>query len=192
MTIDRIQSQGSQYSLLPSSDQLALDLGGDTSARVAAMALLAAKGSRDAAQDARNAEEHQLRAHEDEQVRQLHEQADAERDAGLAQAAGQLASGGLMILSTASSKQGDGWIGGAKASEGLGTAGSALLSHDAAEHQADAVEAGNLAAASKRRLDDLEQGLDQARNFQDTAIEFLRSASRTASETDRAAIFVRG
>lgn len=199
MTIDRVQSPPIQYDLLPDSEDLARELGGDVHAEVAAMVLLAAKDSRDGAREAKTHEERLLRATEDAQVEHMHAQADAVRSAAWYQGVGQIGAGFAQVGSALSlDKAGrpteDSEIVGAGGEifSGLTSLASAESRFAAAKHEADATSASNLGAESKRRIEDIRADLDDARDLKNAALDFLRNTTQAEAATDQAAIFLRG
>jgi hypothetical protein len=194
MTIERTSTMPAQYSLLPSSDELAAELGGDIGAQVAAMVLLAARDNRNAAREAQRAEEANLFEQQRAEVEAMHAQADATRSAALDAARGKIFAGSADIgaalvidpqRAAALSALGD---------LGAGVQDLRASQHDfqAAEHSADATRAGNLAEASARRLDQLDSVIDDARDLKNDALSFLRGIRQTENQTDEAAIFLRG
>lgn len=193
MTIDRVQSQSPEIFVLRSAEQLALDLGGDPSARIAAMALIASKETRDATQEARAREEQHLQAQEVAQVRAMHAQADALRRASTIEGISQVAGGGLQIAAaTLDQCETAKALGGAtEVLGGMGKVGSAQERFVASVHEANSVRSGQLAEASARRFRDLESSLDQARDLRNAAVDFLRTATRIEHESDQASI-IRG
>lgn len=174
-------------------DELALELGGDVAARAAAMALIASKHGRDAASEARQAEEQRLAAQQEAQIEHMHDQAEAMRAAAWAQAGAQLIGAGLDFaggMSTDLSAKVAAQAA-SKGTEALGNLSASGHRFDGAIAEAAAVRSGQLASATERRLDDLQTATQEASDLRREAIEFFRSAGQIETATEQA-IFVRG
>jgi hypothetical protein len=170
------------------------DLGGDVNARVAAMVLGAARDSRDAADQARVAEEENLREQEAQQVQAMHEQADAIRAAGNWALGGAIVSGGTQLVGAAGGFGGDRepYETGGKLVGAAAQYGGKL--EDAHKTDLDATEttAKNHVEASTRRLGDIKELRSDARDLKQAAVDFLRESTRTRGEIDRAPLSIRG
>jgi hypothetical protein len=208
MNIDKTAgSDSARLALGASADGVDGQFDGDVNAQVAAMMLVHAKESRDLNDTAREAEEKHLKEQQDAQVQAMHDQADAVRTAGFADCLGAVFQGGLTMMGGAITMNGATASGGGLAPcdqgtvtylNGFGQLGGAAgkfvgdmeRAHEK-DLEADGVDDGNHADQAKRRLDDLKEQRQDARELTKTAVDFLRQAEQTKGEADRAAVSIR-
>lgn len=182
---------------LNSVDELAVELGGDTNAQVAAMLLKHAHDTKRQTRTARMHEEHHLRDQEANQVKKMREQADLEYSAAVKRATGQMVNGlaqmgaGVAGMSGTDELQTKALTGGGEMFKGGMDLSAASNDLDASNREADGVAAGNRAKASERRLEDLKAEESDATELIRTALDFVRGASDAAAQANRTAIFQR-
>jgi hypothetical protein len=186
-----------------STEALALELGGDPAAQLAALALKMSHDSREAGQAARSAEEQNILEHQGRQIEALHAQADAIRAAGWARGLAQIGSGGLQVaggLSTLSNlpktelqavtvgAESKVFTGSADVLAGGGEIIGSSFDARAQEHAAAATAANHRAEAGERRLDGISEELAAARELARDAIDFLREARGIQNSTEQAPV----
>lgn len=175
-----------QKSVILNYDDTVAELGGDTTAMVAAMVLDNAKNQRHSADDARVAEEQHIAAYEDKEVQEMHEQADHIREGSLFKAAGDVADGTAKIIGTFDKNIDlDAPV---KIVHAVGTIGAGQEEAAKTDSEARGKAAGDMAAASIRRLQDIKDLKSDAQDAVRSALEFLRNAQQTKATTDQAPI----
>lgn len=181
------------YSSSPPSDELALDFGGDRHAGIAALMLLSASETREAARATRASTESALRAAEQREIDALHAQADAIRDAGFMRGAAEIGAAGLGFAagSTQSAVASNVCSSGATALRGAAGMMSSAEEASGKRHEAAEVAARGDAGRCARSLADVSDLQEEARTMANRAIELLRSMQGTRAATDQAALFIR-
>jgi hypothetical protein len=182
--------------MLMSERDLITELGGDTNATVAAMLLKQSQEKRDCLREERDAQEEQLSHFEQAEVASLREKAEALRDAGMAEAFGDIAGGvftaGSGLAGCADLKGSAALLEGCgKAAPGAGMLVAVGPNERAGQAEADKTQFENMAAEAKRRLDDIRDDDHDARDLLKSAIDFLREVNRTKSEGDQTAVSIR-
>ena len=97
MSIGRIDTGSSVVTMMSTEHDIAMDLGGDINAQVAAMLLVNARDARNNAKVERGAQEEIALAEEHQQIEKLHEQADEIRKAGRERGVAMMVGGGLTV-----------------------------------------------------------------------------------------------
>lgn len=196
MTIGRVDSTPNTVSLLDLDQQLNTGLAGDSGAEIAALLLLAARDSRNAASTARQAEEQRLTTLQDQQVEALYDQADATRAAGWAQGMGLMISGGFAVAGAVAST--DGSQTAAQAYAGPGSIAKGGLDLLASGYQfqanvssAEATDAGNQAKQAERRLQQLGEAQSDAAQLARAAIQAASDLARSQTAGEQATMFLR-
>jgi hypothetical protein len=197
MSIQTVQN--TTYNFSADQSELAAELGGDTSAQIAAMLLDHAHDSRETNREARLHEEQHLVAQQEREFEMMMEQADHIRSAGFAEGISMMVAGtfniaaGVVTAGTADAKAiGTSLSGGAQASQGAGKFFAGIEEAEGQESAAAAKQASHRSGASERRLDDLRTEAQEARELVRTVIDFLRDMGRTEAATDQAGIYLRG
>lgn len=197
-------------SVIQSVDQLAIQLGGDPQAYLAAMVLKFAGERRDDGQRMRSNTENLIQRMEHRQVQEMREQADKIRMAGVfAGAGGILGGAATMVAGNAMGDAADAAKGGndalaethratAKLFEGggavtkaVGDGGSGVFGGYAKDDEASSIAAANRANANIRRLDSIEDDLDSANDMENRALDFLEQINKTTAETEQS-LYIRG
>lgn len=182
---------------LNSVDELAVELGGDTNAQVAAMLLKHAHDTKRQTRTARMHEEHHLRDQEATQVKRMREQADLEYHAAVKRAAGGMVSGLTQMGAGVACMSGT-----AEAETKVATGGGELFKAGmdglaagddlkASNREIEGVAADQRAQASARRMEDLKAAESDATELIRTALDFVRGASDADAQANRTAIFQR-
>jgi hypothetical protein len=188
MSIQNVQN--TTYNFTPNQSDLATELGGDTSAQIAAMLLEHAHESREGASEARQREEQNLAAQQAREVEMMREQAAHIRAAGVAEGVSLMVGGGLNMMAAGTNTPV--LSGAAEVSKGFGKLSASIEEARGQESAADAKQAGHHASAAERRLEDIGTEAQEARELVRTVIDFLRDVGRTETATDQAAIYLRG
>ncbi|MCA9600032.1 MAG: hypothetical protein KC776_42305 [Myxococcales bacterium] len=191
---------GSVIMLQNSEEQLAVELGGDTNAQMAAMMLKHGSDRRTATRHMRHQEEKHLEAMEAKEVSKLREQAREELVAARQKAVGKMVGGALGITS--------GVVGGCFEGKGAEYAASSLKASQsgvegaseyvaagsadrASQAQIASKEASNKAEEAKRRMEDLKDDEQSAREIVRSAVDFLKNITQGKADVERAALFNR-
>ncbi len=177
-----------------SEASLAAELGGDVNAQVAAMMLKHGHEKRANAREMRHAEEDNLRSHEQQQVSKLREQAEQVLAAAKRAAYGKIASGGLQMtgagVSILGGKKADPWSAGLKGAATGAEGGSELWAADATHEgklaEIASTEADHRSAEAKRRMDDLRDEEQSAKEIIKSTFDFLKEASEAKAGIERA------
>jgi hypothetical protein len=192
--------------LLNDKHQIALELGGDVEAQLAAMVLVYANENEERADQARDATEDMIRDAGDKQVSELRQQADDIRSGGFVAALGGVLGGaatvgsgihGVTQIDLSSSEAVLDKVGSVqKVIEGTGTVvdalgqgGAAAYQGAASHHEANATAADNDAAAAERRLDEINDDIDKARDLYNDVLDFLESVNQSQAATNQSVIY---
>lgn len=191
-----IEATRSTPLMMMSEGDLISELGGDTNATVAAMLLKNSQQDRECLREERHAEEAQLSRFEEAQVTSLREKAEAQRDAGTAEAWGEIIGGGFTAVSGVAgafeAKNAATMLDGVgKAAPGASKLFAADANLRAGQAEADATQSEHMASEAKRRIDDIRDDDHDARDLLKSAIDFLRDVNRTKSEGETAAVSIR-
>jgi hypothetical protein len=195
--------QPSIITLLNSSDTIAIELGGDTEAQLAAMVLTFAHDNEERADEARRLTESMIREAGEEQVQQMRDQADDLRWGGVLGGLGTSLAGaatlGGGIAGLESARDGasdavvqctrDRWQGASGVLDGSGQFANAYYTGEAGHHEANATAAGNELAAAERRLDQIEADLDDADDLEDSALDFYEQSVETQAATNQTVVY---
>ncbi len=205
--IDSVNNNNqSSIILLNDQHQIALELGGDVEAQLAAMVLVHASENEDRADQARDATEDMIREAGDKQVSELRDQADDIRSGGFFAAAGGVLGGAAMVgsglhgVSKIDLTSGKALLadvgntqkiieGGGTIANGLGQGANAGYQGAAAHHEANATSAANDASAAERRLDEINDDIDEARDMYNDGLEFLDTVNQTQAATNQSVIY---
>lgn len=170
---------------------------GDTASQVAAMMLEHTRLSRALNQEQKQSEEAWLRLQQENQVRELRNQADLTRQAGMVQGFFTMVAGGAGIAAGVASGTGDDALasslnGGAKAAEGGAGFMGAYYKGEADNAGVRATEFEHLTQESERRLEDLAEARAHVRDLSQSAFDHLRAIQQTEAATNQAIATWRG
>lgn len=195
MSTNGVNNSGSStLAMWQSESALAAELGGDVNAQVAAMMLKHGHDKRANVRQVRHSEEDNLRAHEERQVSKLREQADHVLAAAKRAAYGKIASGGLQIAGggVAIGGANQGWSAGLKGAsagvEGGTELWAANASHEGKLAEIASTEADHRSAEAKRRMDDLRDEEQGAREIIKSTFDFLKEANEAKAGIERAVL----
>lgn len=183
-------------SVIQSVDQLAIQLGGDPQAYLAAMVLQFAGERRNDAENARNTAETRIQQQENLQVREMRDQADMIRTSawisgagGVLGGVGQIGGGAALLkgnVDLSKIYEGSGMV-----LNAVGDGGSGVANGAAKDDEADSIAASHRAQANLRRLDAIEDDIDSANDMEDRALDFLEQINKTKAETEQS-LYIRG
>jgi hypothetical protein len=167
---------------------LALSLGGDPQAYLAAMLLKSGTDRRAQAAHERDLTEQAIQQLEERQVELMHDKADEIREAAWQGLACDLMASGSKLAGVASEEQGAGDAG-AQLFNAFGTFTRAQSNARVTELDSAVTEAQHQAEAAKRSLEDVRTDREAAEELTDQAFAFLRETHAIQAETEQAITF---
>jgi TolA-binding protein len=165
-------------------------VGGDMSARIAALVIRSAHNQRTANRDIQVAEEMAVERSEQQQVAALHQKADDIRMAGLIDGAAGTASG-LFTMGggfTDDSLEKATFAGADKISDASGKALGGMLRADQADDDANATAHEHEAAHHRRNFDAARDAAGEAQDLLESALDFYKESQQSAAETTKSSI----
>jgi len=187
------QEDVSVISLLNSDDQIALELGGDTQAQLAAMVIKHGAERRENLDEAKGRQEQFVRERQQDQVYNMRSEAEHIRNQAQTEGWTQIAASGFQFAGavSGSGEGGDALEAMGNAYTGWGKMVAAGEGLKAGMAHADATAADHRAQEGLRRIDALLEDIDGLKDFEAAGMEFVKTVQDIRAETNKALLFER-